>query len=458
VAANGWVAGVTRTAVATGLVAVIVTTAALGTTPSGDQGAPVGELKSLTGLRIVAALWVVVFHFHFTPLPGVAAVNRVLGPLATQGALGVDLFFVISGFVIAHTYLDRLGPALQPAAACRFVWARMCRMWPLYLVVLHVFGLWLLAKLLLGHDGIVAFQAVQPPITVGEWARQLVGVQMWDHAYLDGASWVGPTWSLSAEWLAYLLFPVAALAFHRLRRMPAPVLILAAVALMTPIAIAYLRTGSPYYPYSWLVRLLCGFAAGVLVSMAMRRIRADAGVRRVASVLAAVLPPLIAVGLVVGEWVGPGRGGAVVALFPLLVGSLALADRGPAMVLAQPLAVHGGRVSYALYLVHIPLLEVYWTALQHVSVLGPHTVLAHVAGVGTVVAALAVAAFAHRFVEEPARRRLLAVGRRSPRHAGRHVLDSRALKGRVLDRGLVPSRPRPAHRAPLFAGHLPSGT
>lgn len=444
--ANGWVTGVTRTDGSTRLVAVIVTREARGSTPSGDQGVPGGELRTLTGLRIVAALWVVGFHFHFTALPGVADFNGVLGPLATQGGLGVDLFFVISGFVIAHTYLDRLGPAWRPAAAARFVWARVCRMWPLYLVVLHLFGLWLVAKLVFGHDRNVAFQAVQPVVSVGEWLRQLAGVQMWDHAYLDGASWVGPTWSLSAEWLAYLLFPVTALAFHRLRRLPAPVLALAAVALMSPIALAYLRSGSPYYPYSWLVRLLCGFAAGVLVSMALRRVRADVGARRIASVLAAALPPLIAVGLVVGERFGPGRGGAVIALFPLLVGALALADRGPAMVLGRPWAVHGGRISFALYLVHIPLLEVYWTALQHLPALGPHTLLAHVTGLGVLVVAVGVAAAAYRFVEEPARRRLLAVGnRRAPRHAaaGRHVL---------------PGRPRPAHRAPLFAGHLPSGT
>jgi peptidoglycan/LPS O-acetylase OafA/YrhL len=300
--------------------------------------------------------------------------------------------------VIAHTHLDRLGPALRPIAAARFVWARLCRMWPLYLVVLHVFGLWLVVRLVWGHDGNIAFQGVQL-VSVGEWLRQLAGVQMWDHAYLDGASWIGPTWSLSAEWLAYLLFPVAALAFHRLRRLPASVLGLAAITAMTPIANTCLLTGSPYYPYSWLVRVLCGFAAGVLVCMAVRQVRLD--VRRSASFVAAALPVLIAIGLVLGERVGPGRGGVVIALFPLLVGALALADRGPAMLLARPWAVHGGRVSYALYLVHIPMLEVYWTALQHVPVLGPHTLLAHLTGLGVLVGALGVAAVAYRFVEGP---------------------------------------------------------
>ena len=430
-----------------------MTTAARGYTPSGDQASPVGELRTLTGLRIVAALWVVGFHFHFTALPGVAAVNKLLGPLITQGALGVDLFFVISGFVIAHTHLDRLGPALRASTAARFVWARLCRMWPLYLVVLHVFGLWLVAKLVWGHGGAIAFQAVQPVVSLREWGRQLAGVQMWDHAYLDGASWVGPTWSLSAEWLAYLLFPVAALGFHRLRRLPAWVLAVASVALMTPIAHAYLEMGSPYNPYSWLVRIACGFAAGVLVCLAVRRMRAD--VRRAASQVAAALPVAIALGLVLGERFGPGRGGVVIALFPLLVGALALADRGPATVLARPWAVHGGRISYALYLVHIPMLEMYWTALQHLRALGPHTMLAHVVGLGVLVATVGVAAAAYRLIEEPARRRLLALHR-----PARHVLPAGMRAAGIQMRPVGGGRRAPRHalsRHPVFAGnHSPA--
>ena len=387
-----------------------MTTACPTATPSGTQAAPSGELRGLTGLRAVAAVWVVLFHFHFTPLPGVAEAVAVLGPLVTAGALGVDLFFVLSGFVIAYTYLDRLGPALRVRDTARFVWARACRLWPAYVVVLHLFGVWLIARAVAGSDGEIAFQAVQPVLDVGQYVQQLLMVQLWDDPYFDGASWVGSTWSISAEWLAYLLFPVAALVLFRMRRLPAAVLVCGALALMTPMAWAYLSAGTPYFPWSWLVRILCGFGAGALVHLAVRRVSWTAAARRNASVLAVVLPVVIAAGLVLGELVGPGRGGAVILLFPLLVAALAVADRGPAVLLSMRAPVYGGRLSYCLYLVHIPVFEVYWLALRRFSALAPHTVLAHVVGGLVLVVTVGVAALTYHLVEEPSRHRLRAVG------------------------------------------------
>ncbi|MEJ3651996.1 acyltransferase [Actinomycetes bacterium KLBMP 9759] len=374
------------------------------TTPSGERATSAGEIRGLTGLRIVAAAWVVVFHFHFTPLPGVAEVVGVMGPLITSGALGVDLFFVLSGFVIAHTYLDRLGPALRVGATARFGWARAGRIWPVYLVVFHLFGAWLLARALLGADGEIAFQAVQPVLSVGEWLQQLFMIQLWDQPFFDGASWVGATWSISAEWLAYLLFPIAALGFYRLRGLPAAVLVLAALALMAPMAAAYLTAGHPYYPWSWLVRILCGFAAGVFMLMAVRRMRWTSRVRRGASVLAAVIPVVIAAGLLLGELAGPGRGGAVIVLFPLLVAAIAVADRGPVTLLWGRAANYGGRLSYSLYLIHIPVFEVFWLALRRFEWLRPDSVLTHAVALAVLLSTPLVAAVAFRLVEEPSRR------------------------------------------------------
>ncbi len=383
------------------------------------------EFRSLTGLRIVAAAWVVLFHFHFTGLDGVTTAVDVLGPLVTAGALGVDLFFVLSGFVIAHTYLDRLGPALRLGPAARFVWARACRIWPAYALVFHLFAIWVVARLVWGADGRVAYQAVQPVVSLPEYLQQLVLVQLWDSPFFDGASWVGSTWSISAEWLAYLLFPLAALVFHRLRDLPVALLAAGSLALMTPIAWAYLLTGSPYHPWSWAVRVLCGFGAGVLAQLVVRRLQSASPrpgegsdrVRRWASALAAALPLVVAAGLLAGELAGPGRGGAVLVAFPVLVGALALADRGPATWLAHPVTVYGGRVSYSLYLVHIPMFEVFWLAQEHFPhTLGRSTQLGHAVGLSVLVATVPVAALVHGLVEEPARLRLARL-----RPAGRRI-------------------------------------
>ncbi|HEX2193470.1 MAG TPA: acyltransferase, partial [Candidatus Limnocylindria bacterium] len=239
--------------------------------------------------------------------------------------------------------------------------------------------------------------------------QQLVLVQLWDDAYFDGASWVGPTWSISAEWLAYLLFPVAALVLFRMRRLPLVVLAGGALVLMLPITWAYLSAGSSYFPWSWSVRILCGFGAGALAYLVVRRLHWTSRARLGASAVAAALPVVMAAGLLLGELAGPGRGGAVILLFPLLVGALAVADRGPAALLSTPLLTYGGRLSYGLYLVHIPLFEIYWLAMRRFAWLAPHTALAHVIGGFVLLATLGAAALTYHLVEEPSRRRLRAL-------------------------------------------------
>ncbi|MFP5021059.1 acyltransferase family protein [Pseudonocardia phyllosphaerae] len=369
----------------------------------------------MTGLRIVAAAWVVLFHLHFTPLSGVEQLTAALGPLVTQGALGVDLFFVLSGFVIARTHLDRLGPRPRLRTTASFVWARAARMWPAYLVVLHLFGAWLLYRSIALPGATLAYQAVQPRLTAGEWLQQLVGVQLWDEARIDGASWVGPTWSISAEWLVYLLFPLLAPVAFRLRRLPVVVLALGSLLCLVPTASAFAVAGTAYYPYSWLVRVLGGFAAGVLAMLVVRRLRDDDRTRARASVLATVVAVAIPAGLLAGAAAGHGWHGGVVLLFPVLIAALALADRGPLpRLLATRPMVHGGRISYALYLVHIPLFEVLWH-LCDVGVV-PDDGTGDLVAAGFLLATLPVAHLLYALVETPARRRLRGRSRVAAAH------------------------------------------
>lgn len=209
-----------------------------------------------------------------------------------------------------------------------------------------------------------------------------------------------------------MLFPVTALLFWRLRQLPRWLLGAVAVLVMAPEAYLCLTTGSPYFPFSWMSRILTGFTAGVLVYLVVRDIPRTERVQRVATWLSWLVVALILGGLVLGNWLGPApdgteRGGLVLVLFPPLVGVLALAgSRGIGRMFATRPSVHGGRISYSLYLIHVPVFEILWTAMERIGVMHDD---------GTLATALTPIAFAlvfvladllHRLIEEPARRAL----------------------------------------------------
>jgi peptidoglycan/LPS O-acetylase OafA/YrhL len=380
--------------------------------PPTSLGADPGEIRALTGLRLFAAAWVVLFHFEFTQGKLLEKVLAPVYPAVTTGAMGVDLFYVLSGFVIAFTYLGKLGPRWRWRVAGKFLWARVCRIWPVYALVTTLFGAYLAIKMVRLSDATPAYQNVQPTLTVSSWLQQLGMVQIWLRPWHDGASFVGPAWSISAEWLAYVLFPASALLFFRLRRWPRWLLAGLAVLLMAPESILCLRTGSPYFPFSWAARILTGFTAGVLIYLVVRDIVRTDRVRRIASWLSWLLVAAVLGGLWFGAWLGVApegteRGGVVLVLFPLLVGALSLAGGsrvGVDRLLSTRWAVHGGRISYSLYLVHVPLFEVFWAVMERIPAFHADGLLGTVLTPVVFLAAFGIAHLLYSLVEEPSRR------------------------------------------------------
>ncbi|SFL85993.1 acyltransferase family protein [Geodermatophilus ruber] len=373
-----------------------------------------GEIRSLTGLRIVAALWVVVFHFSFTPGDTYSDLWEPLQPLIRTGALGVDLFYVLSGFVITLTYLDKMGRRPAVRRTVTFWWARICRIWPVYAVITTLFGLWLLYKGSRVTDGFVAYQTQQPVVDVWHYLQQLAMVQLWGREAFDGSSWVGAAWSISAEWSAYVLFPLAVLLLWRLRNAPAVVTGALAVGAMVPFAYLCFTTGEPYFPWSWALRIGAGFLAGAFACLAVRRITVTPRVERIAAGVAVLAVAEILVGLWWGEWRGQGAGeygGVVVLLFPVLVASLALSTRGLSRVLSTGPMVHGGRISYSLYLIHIPVFEIFWTYMGWTPAIAPGSGLAGFLIPHVLLLTVLLAHLSYRYLEEPAR---LALRSRGP--------------------------------------------
>lgn len=363
------------------------------------------EIKALTGLRIVAAVWVVLFHFRPLLYQVAPDVTEALAPVLDRGAQGVDLFFILSGFVLTWNYIDRMGPTWSTRATLHFLWLRLSRVWPVYLVTLHLAALWLIFTLNVGH--------VPPEDTSGynavSYVRQLFLVQLWFEPYFDGSSWDGPAWSISAEWLAYLLFGALILVIFRIARATrARSLVLLAIAAALPPVVLLMATGHFYTPWSWLPRIVMQFTAGALACAAVRKLHLTERTQKRAGYLSIVLGAVIVGGLyffddhpmnTVGD-----AGGMVDILFVPLVVAMAVGVGSLPALLSTRLLVYGGQISFGLYMVHELVHTAWiWTTRQFELTLTP-TLSGKATLLGLFAISLVGAIALYHLVEEPARR------------------------------------------------------
>jgi peptidoglycan/LPS O-acetylase OafA/YrhL len=363
-----------------------------------------GEIKALSGLRIVAAVWVVLFHFR--PWLEVAApgFRSALAPVLNCGAQGVDLFFMLSGFVLTWTYLDRMGESFSIRSTLHFLWLRLARVWPVYLVTLHLAAAWIIFTLYVGHEPSKAADQ----LNAVSYVRQVLLMQLWFQPYFDGSSWDGPAWSISAEWLAYLLFGLLVLVIFRIARATrARGLLWLAVAASLPPALLLLATGQFYTPWNWLPRIVMQFTAGALACAAVRKLQLSEPARRRVGYLSVVLAGAI-VGTLYLLDAHPvpkvsDSSGLVDVLFVPLVVTLAIGVGSLPRLLSTRIMVYGGYISFSLYMVHELVHTAWnWFTAQFEIVLTPSwsakLIVISVLGV----AVLGGAALYH-FVEEPAR-------------------------------------------------------
>ena len=154
------------------------------------------DIRPLTSLRICAALWVLVYHFRNHLDLGLDRFG-----LAFKGYLGVDLFFILSGFILSHVYTRAWAERRFHYGS--FLWARLARVYPVHLVTLGAtIAIWLVAlRLGVGFEP----QAFDPRML----PQHLLLVHAWGTT--PTVQWNFPSWSISAEWFAYLCFPVAAM-------------------------------------------------------------------------------------------------------------------------------------------------------------------------------------------------------------------------------------------------------
>ena len=276
--------------------------------------------------------------------------------------------------------------------------------WPVYLVTLHLAALWIIFTL---HVGDVPSPDAAK-LTAISYVRQVFLVQLWFEPFFDGTSWDGPAWSISAEWLAYLLFGALVLVIFRMTRVTRArgLLMLAFVASLPP-TILLLGSGVFYTPWSWLPRIVAQFLAGALACAAVRRLRLTHRGQRLAGLGAVALTATVVALLYhfdahpVAGMVDPG--GLVDVLFMPLVVTLAIGVGSLPALLSTRLLVYGGQISFSVYMVHEMIHTAWSWCVQQYHLELPKSVQKLVF-VGLIVAVLLGAMALYHWVEEPARR------------------------------------------------------
>jgi peptidoglycan/LPS O-acetylase OafA/YrhL len=286
------------------------------------------ELPSLTSLRGIAAVAVVIFHASYF------AANYAGGapPGSWQrGYLAVDLFFFLSGFVLTHVYHGRLAGKRRWPAIGKFLWARFCRIYPASVFTTGVLAFkYATGTLFLPPD--VSFNK---QLTAALFLMQV--------PWLDSVAINGPSWSISAECYAYLLFPFIVPIIYRLRDSTTAVIfgvVLVAIVFDHPFI-----AGEEARTCGWgaLLRALPEFMSGVIAYRAY----ANGRLRRVwqkdfvfAGIVAAILASLVT---------GLPDGAVVLLLLALLLASVTNSGRVAGILAARPLRWLG-EISYSVYI------------------------------------------------------------------------------------------------------------
>ncbi len=313
------------------------------------------RIPELDGIRGVAILMVVAFHYIQIPENG-APWAETANAILCFGWSGVDLFFVLSGFLLGGILIDNFQ---APNYFRTFYTRRICRIFPLYYLWLTLFYLIpFLSPGFLGSTNSGIFY-------LKKWG-EICFLQNFYRTALDGfdALWMGVTWSLAVEEQFYLLIPVL-LRFILPRK---PVLVLAGLILLVPFIRIFLFL---FHPSVFLYVLLpCRADALLLGVLCAYLIRQKVARTWLESHLNTLYAALVCLGLCVAYLISLGYGYSsmkvlnsfdmtsygfsVLALFFACVLLIAIIDRTTpvARFLRNPLLRHFGLLAYGIYLIH----------------------------------------------------------------------------------------------------------
>ena len=344
------------------------------------------DLPTLTALRFWLALGVVVFHYSLAWPHD----DRAVTGLIERARLGVDVFFILSGFILTHVYA---GPRRSPTLDYgRFLAARLARIYPAHLVILAF------ATAVVGAGALSGASFEQGNYNLAGWWRTLTLTHAWTPTGRT-FEWNGPTWSLSAEWFAYLAFPVFAWIGLKLHRRPGVLLALAG-GLFLAFDLAYRAAFGQALTHAEFNLGIARIVPEFLYGIALYRLGEQLAPSPRAARACAAASALAMLGLM--------HAGAdersIVAVSGGLVLSLALLSKaGAGQTLARPWMLLAGEASYALYVAHFPLILAWNGMVEMFGLRGDAPPFAWPETAALLMLTMGAALALHLWIERPAR-------------------------------------------------------
>lgn len=294
------------------------------------------DIRALTGIRGVAAAIIVIYHFGEVQLFGGGSIAYYRIP---HGYLPVDLFFMLSGYVMGLTYKDAFGGAGYLRSYAIFMLKRVARLYPAYLAI----GLLYIAKIVAGLQGSDTLAMFSPYDIAGN----LLMLTGWG-LYVQPL--IGVSWAASAEMGSYLLLPLLLPLTIRRGSLLCGLTVLAALLAIVAVGLSGRGSGGPldvvngnsFYP---MLRAVAGFTLGLAIfrfAGTLDRLTATAQDVLLAGILVAILAIEI---WAPNDWL-------FYLLFVVLVAVLSRDGRLAQALFGNALVYRLGIISYSIYLIH----------------------------------------------------------------------------------------------------------
>ena len=312
-------------------------------------GLSMGYRPELDGLRALSVLAVIAYHADLAWIPG--------------GFLGVEVFFVVSGFLITTLMLEER--AQTGSVSLRSFWLRRARrLMPALFVMLVALAF-----------AVATFATVHAPDFRRDVVPSLLYVSNWWQIFFVETPYFAPTdlpvlrhlWSLAVEEQWYLVWPLAFLAFHRRSaRMSGMVLAIASLGIMVGTALLWLPDSEQRTNFLYLSTptRASGLLLGAALAFVWKPWTSAQDVRRLRSI-AADAAAIVAIGVIAYAmatqhvddrslymwWLPATTLGSTVVIAVIVRPSISLVAR----VMRNPVLAAIGRRSYGLYLWHWPI-------------------------------------------------------------------------------------------------------